>query len=49
MNLFSTVEQDYFEHLNRFLLLIEPIIEDLERRNSFSFSIKQALIRTCIP
>lgn len=28
----STVKEDYFEHLNRFLLLIEPIIEDLERK-----------------
>ncbi|WP_316840146.1 DUF1905 domain-containing protein [Pedobacter gandavensis] len=25
-----TDQQEYFEHLNRFLLLIEPIIEDLE-------------------
>jgi len=33
MNLFSTDQQEYFEHLNRFLLLIEPIIEDLERKN----------------
>lgn len=27
-----TVQQEYFEHLERFLLLIEPIIEDLERK-----------------
>ena len=29
---FCTVQQEYFEHLNRFLLLIEPIIEDLEKK-----------------
>lgn len=28
----GTDQQEYFEHLNRFLLLIEPIIEDLERK-----------------
>jgi len=27
-----TVEQEYFEHLERFLLLVEPIIDDLERK-----------------
>ena len=27
-----TDQEEYFEHLNRFLLLIEPIIEDLERK-----------------
>lgn len=32
MNLVSTDQQEYFEHLNRFLSLIEPIIEDLERK-----------------
>jgi len=26
----STVSLDYFEHLDRFLRLIEPIIEDLK-------------------
>jgi len=27
-----TDQQEYFEHLNRFLLLIELIIENLERK-----------------
>jgi len=26
-------QQEYFEHSNRFLLLLEPIIEDLARKN----------------
>lgn len=30
--LYRTDQKEYFEHLNRFLLLIEPIIEDLERK-----------------
>ncbi|MBB6238987.1 hypothetical protein HDC90_003634 [Pedobacter sp. AK013] len=31
-----TDQQEYFEQLNRFLLLIGPIIEDLKRgKNSF--------------
>ncbi len=29
---FSTVQDDYFEHLERFCRLLEPIIEDLERK-----------------
>ncbi|SFA58414.1 hypothetical protein SAMN04488511_11943 [Pedobacter suwonensis] len=28
----STPNEKYFEHLNRFLVLVEPIIEDLERK-----------------
>lgn len=29
---FSTHNREYFEHLNRFLLIIEPIIEYLKRK-----------------
>ncbi len=29
---FCTPYEEYFEHLNRFLSLIDPIIEDLERK-----------------
>jgi hypothetical protein len=32
-NPISTEQQEYFEHLKRFLMLIEPIIEDLVRKN----------------
>ncbi len=31
-NLVSTDLEEYFEHLRSFLRLIEPIIEDLERK-----------------
>ena len=32
INPISTPYEEYFEHLNRFLMLLEPIIEDLERK-----------------
>ncbi len=40
-----TDQQEYFEHLNRFLLLIEPLIEDLERKKFIRhiFNIKTLL------
>jgi len=35
-----TYQQEHFEHLNRFLLVIEPIIEDLERKKLIYLIIK---------
>ncbi|MFD2288118.1 hypothetical protein ACFSOV_18570 [Pedobacter petrophilus] len=39
MNPVSTPEQEYFEHLERFLGIIEPIIDDLKGKGLLVYDI----------